>query len=340
MTQQAGTIRRPRPARTLAAVVVGLAALVVVMLCAFALPSVHSGPHHVPVGVTGPAASTAAVGAALAGDAWDVTAYDDADQLKAAIKDRDVMGGIALAPGRVTAYTATAAGPQAAAALTGTVTALAGRQQAEARVTDLAPFPADDPKGAGFSAAALPMIFGGMFPAVLLSRLYPGHAGLRVRLAGGLAFALVAGFAVAAFLQYGTGSLAGDYLLTGLGMSLGMAALVMTLLGLEALLGLAGFGLGAVVVMLLGNPLSGLASGPHWLPDGWAGLGRLLPPGAAGGLLRANAYFDGTGAAAPALVLACWAVAGLTLILVADRRGRRTATAGAEAVPAPQARPA
>lgn len=51
--------------------------------------------------------------------------------------------------------------------------------------------------------------------------------------------------------------------------------------------------------MLLGNPLSGLARGPHWLPNGWATLGQLLPPGASGSLLRANAFFDGTGVAAP-----------------------------------------
>ncbi|MGA5196550.1 hypothetical protein [Streptomyces exfoliatus] len=52
---------------------------------------------------------------------------------------------------------------------------------------------------------------------------------------------------------------------------------------------MAGFGLGAVVVMFLGNPLSGVASGPHWLPDGWVTVGQLLPPGASGSLLRANA---------------------------------------------------
>lgn len=79
--------------------------------------------------------------------------------------------------------------------------------------------------------------------------------------------------------------------------------------------------------MLLGNPLSGLASGPHWLPGGWATLGQILPPGASGSLLRANAFFDGTGAGAPALVLGCWAVLGLALMVIADRRGPRTAAA-------------
>ncbi|MGC0413864.1 hypothetical protein RKD32_006793 [Streptomyces sp. SAI-195] len=129
--------------------------------------------------------------------------------------------------------------------------ALAAQQHAAVTVTDLRPFPDDDPRGAGFTAAALPMVIGGMIPAVALSRLFPGCTGLRRRLTG--AFALVAGFAVTVVLHYGTGSLSGDYLATSLGVVLGLAALVMPLIGLESLLGMAGFGLGAV--MFLGNPL-------------------------------------------------------------------------------------
>ncbi|CAM5609976.1 hypothetical protein STENM36S_06825 [Streptomyces tendae] len=105
---------------------------------------------------------------------------------------------------------------------------------------------------------------------------------------------------------------------------LGMTALSTTLLGLQSLLGIAGFGLGTALMMLLGNPLSGLATGPHWLPDGWATVGQLPPPGAAGSLLRANAFFDGTGTGYPALVLTAWVVLGCALTLIADRRGRRT----------------
>ncbi|WP_328875520.1 hypothetical protein OHT76_38630 [Streptomyces sp. NBC_00287] len=325
MNQSATTPDRAGQARKLAVIVVGLAAVVVAMLCAFALPSVNSGPHNIPVGVTGSQDATAALSKALSGEEWDVSTYDDEKALTAAVKDREVMGGIVPAEGHLTAYTATAGGAQSAATLTSAATALAKQQQAEVTVTDLRPFPSEDPRGSGFSSAALPMIFGGMIPAMILSRLFPGHAGLRLRLAGGIAFAVVAGFAVAAFLQYGTGSLSGDYLMTSLGLSLGMAALCLTLLGLESLMGMAGFGLGAAVVMLLGNPLSGLASGPHWLPNGWATLGQLLPPGASGSLLRANAFFDGTGGGGSALTLGCWVLLGLALILIADRRGPREA---------------
>ncbi|MFI6481569.1 hypothetical protein ACIBH1_26810 [Nonomuraea sp. NPDC050663] len=169
------------------------------------------------------------------------------------------------------------------------------------------------------AASALPMIIGGILPAVLLLRLFPGHANLRRRLTGVILFALVAGASVAAVLQYGFGSLHGTYWLTALGLSLGMAALSIPFLALESLFGMAGLGAGAALMMLLGNPLSGMA-GPYWLPSGWATLGQLLPPGASGSLVRANAFFDGTGAGAPALVLAAWVLAGLLVILAADRR--------------------
>ncbi|MGW9362137.1 hypothetical protein [Streptomyces diastaticus] len=189
------------------------------------------------------------------------------------------MGGIALGAEGVDVYTATAAGPSTAGALTTVGNTLAEQQQAQATVHDVVPFSQDDPRGAGLASAARPMIFGGIVPAVALTRLFPGHSRLRTRLVGVLAFSLVAGAAVAAFLQFATGSLDGNYWLTSLGLSLGMAALATAFVGLEALLSFAGLGAGAAVMMFLGNPLSGLATGPHWLPAGWAALGQALPPG-------------------------------------------------------------
>ncbi|MFF9204581.1 hypothetical protein ACF1AE_22745 [Streptomyces sp. NPDC014986] len=43
---------------------------------------------------------------------------------------------------------------------------------------------------------------------------------------------------------------------------------------------LLGSGACSVAMMLLGNPLSGLATGPYRLPDGGSTFGRLPPPGA------------------------------------------------------------
>ncbi|MGX9919638.1 hypothetical protein ACWIG4_07290 [Streptomyces sp. NPDC002248] len=319
-----GTVRK------LTVVLLGLTAVVTLMLCAFALPSVHGGPHEVPIGVSGPHAATEALARKLPSDEWKVTVYADKAALTADIEDGDVSGGLVLAADGPGIYTATAGAPMATNALTALGNGLAAEQHAKATVHELVPFTADDPRGSGFSAAALPMIFGGMFPAIILTRLFPGHAGLRVRLTGAVLFSLLAGFAVTALLQYGTGSLDGSYALTSLGMSLGMAALSLTFIGLEALVGFGGLGAGAALMMFLGNPLSGLQTGPHWLPDGWSTFGQVLPPGASGSLLRANGFFDGAHAAGPLAVLGAWVLLGVVLLLAADRRARGASRAGAQ----------
>lgn len=315
---------QPGAARKLIVIVVGLAALVTVMLCAFALPGVKGGPHSVPIGVTASQTATHKLDQALDPGHWDVTHFADADALTSAVQDRDIVGGLVLTADGVDIYTATAGAPSAASALTAEGEAIAGRQHVKAGVYDLAPFPHDDPRGAGLSAVALPMILGGVFTAILLSRPFPGHRGLRTRVVGVLAFSLVAGAALTAFLQFATHTLDGNYALTALGFSLGMAALAMTFIGLASLIGIVGIAGGGAVMMLLGNPLSALTTGPHWLPAGWSTLGQILPPGATGSLLRANGYFQGTGASTPALTLTAWVLLGLALLFIANRRGNKT----------------
>ncbi|MFC8231359.1 hypothetical protein [Streptomyces sp. NPDC057287] len=330
----------PGTGRKLALVVLGLAALITTMLCAFALPSLHSGPHHVPIGVTGAASTVGDFREAIDEDAWDVRVYETPAAVRSAVEDREVTGGIAVTEQRVDVYTATAGAPSATSAVTALGEKTAAQQTTDVSVHDLVSFTEDDPRGTGLTSALMPMIFGGIFPALILGSFFPGHPGLRTRIAGALLFSVVAGAAVAAVLQFATHSIAGGYGLTTLGVVLGMAAMSTTLLGLQARFGMAGFAFGSALMMLLGNPLSGLATGPHWLPDGWATLGQLLPPGASGSLLRANAFFDGADAGLPALTLAVWVAVGIALAFLADRRGRRslpsrpesaTATATADA---------
>ncbi|MER7199559.1 hypothetical protein CG723_23865 [Streptomyces sp. CB01635] len=315
----------PGTGRKLTLVVLALAALIAAMLCAFALPSLHSGAHHVPIGVTGPGQAAETVRGTVDGPEWDVRVYETPEAVETAVKGGDIAGGLAITAQGVDVYAATASGPSATSALTALGDGVAEQNKTQATVHDVVPFTDDDPRGAGLTAALMPMIFAGIFPALILGNVFPGHRGLRVRLAGALTFSVVAGAAVAAVLQFGTHSIDGSFGLTALGVILGMAALSTTLLGLQARFGMAGFAIGGALMMLLGNPLSGLATGPHWLPDGWATIGQLLPPGASGSLLRANAFFDGAGSGLPGLVLMVWVVIGVGLALLADRRGRRAA---------------
>ena len=82
-------------------------------------------------------------------------------------------------------------------------------------------------------------------------------------------------------------------------------------------------------MMLVGNPLSGAATAPEMLP-GWSGVvGRLLPSGAGGQLLRSTAFFDGRGASHSVVVLVAWLTIGVVLCLAGGLRPRRAATVAA-----------
>jgi hypothetical protein len=57
---------------------------------------------------------------------------------------------------------------------------------------------------------------------------------------------------------------------------------------------------GAVIIVLIGNPLSGLTSAPELLPTPWGTAGQYLPPGASASLLRITAFFHRHGGLHPA----------------------------------------
>ncbi|RQO48124.1 hypothetical protein DBV08_12010 [Rhodococcus sp. KBW08] len=318
--------------KKLVAVVLGLSAVIGLMLLAFVLPSINGGPHELKLGIAGPVQATTQISASLEASkpgAFDTRDFADADALRDAIRNRDVVGGIAVDATGPHVLIATAGGTPIAQTLTGVASGLAERSGAKVPVEDVVPLTADDPAGAGLTALALPLVFGGIMPAVVLVQLFPRSIVKRVLGAGGVA--VVAGFALTAILQFGTNSLDGNYLLTALALTLGMSAISLPILGLESLLGMKGFALGAVTMMFIGNPLSGMATTAAWLPAGWGALGQLLPPGAAGASVRSTAFFDGHGAATPLLVLACWIAVGIALCVAAGRKKASTPVVEPEA---------
>jgi hypothetical protein len=304
-------------------VVFGLTALTAVMLIAFALPGVNSGPHHIPLAVAGPAPAIDQVRGSLEQarpGAFDVVSVADADAARRLILNREVYGAIVITANGPLVLTASAAGPAVAQTIR-TVAAGLGSGPSAAPVEDVRPMPADDPNGVGLAAGALPLVLGGWIAAAVL---LVAVRGVSRRFAGAFGFAIVGGLALTAILQFWFGSLDGSYLRTSAAVALGIAATAWTILGLRSALGNGGVVLGAATVILLGNPLSGLNSAPELLPAGWGAFGQLLPPGAAGTLLRSTAFFDGAGAGRPTLVLAGWLVAGLTLFAIGELREGRT----------------
>ncbi|MEU3745605.1 MULTISPECIES: hypothetical protein [Streptomyces] len=328
----------PAVAKAVALLTVGISLL----LTAFAWPSVRSSVHDVPIAVAGPAPAVQQVTPVLdqrLPDGFEVVEVADTAAAERLIRDREVYGAIDLSSGTPQVITASAGSAAVAQTLHGIAAGLGQARAPGAAVAarDLVPLPADDPRGAGLAAGALPLVMGGLLAALLLTRLVRG--GVR-RVTGALAFAVTGGLAVAAILQFWFGSLDGSYAANTGAIALTVAAIALTILGLESLLGYVGFGLGAAIMMLIGNPLSGTATAPEMLP-GWSGtLGQLLPPGAGGQLLRSTAFFDGHGATHSATVLATWLTLGTVLCLAGSLRRRPIATTEGTVEGAAAAQPA
>ncbi|HEX6685683.1 MAG TPA: hypothetical protein VF062_23105 [Candidatus Limnocylindrales bacterium] len=326
----------------MARAVVLLTGAITVLLIAFAWPSVRSSVHDVPIAVAGPAAAVKQISAAIEQrlpDAFEITEVANTAAAEQLIRDRKVYGAIDISSGTPHVITASAASAAVAQTLQSVAAALSQAQaqgtSTAAAARDLIPLPADDPRGAGLAAGALPLVMGGLAAALLLSRLVRGTAR---RITAALAFAITGGLAVAAILQFWLGSLYGYYWANSGAIALSLAAISLSILGLQSLLGYAGLGLGAATMMLIGNPLSGAATAPEMLP-GWSGtLGQLLPPGAGGQLLRSTAFFNGHGTTRSVTVLATWLALGVLLCLAGSLRTRRSAgTADTSAQPATHA---
>jgi len=301
--------------RGLPAIVVALTAGIALMLLAFATPAVNSGAKDLPLAVSGPAQTVTGITQSLEQQApgtFVVTTYESSEAVKAAVLDRDAIGGLSIDQAGLTVRAATAAGAPYASLLR-SIGAQIEASGVKVTFDDVAPLTAEDPAGAGVNSLALPLVFGGMASAVALT-LTGKRRGSRV--AGSVAFSLAAGLAATAILQFGLHSVAGNYLLTSLAVAAGIAAISLTVLGLESRLGFPGLGLGAALMLFIANPLSGIAFGWQWPPQPWGLLGQYLPVGAAGTAIRSMAFFDGHGATRALLVLFVWALLGGALALL------------------------
>lgn len=327
----------PSTARDVLGLVVGLTALLTVLLVAFSWPSSQLEPRGLPVAVVGPAPAVQQVEDGIAGalgpGAVEVVAVGSRADAVATIEDREVVGALVPSPEGTEVLVASAGGPAAAQVVTGIGERLAAGGPPPT-VTDVVALPAGDLRGAVLASGSFPLVIGGIATAAALA-LRAGGRGLR--LAGAAGVAAAAGLALTAVLQLWLDALAGSYWANAGVLALGLAAVALPLLGLHRLLGEAGLGLGAAVVVLLGNPLSAITSAPALLPSGWSELGQLLPPGATGTALRSVAFFDGSGATVPLLVLTGYVVLGAALLLLPGRAaGARRPAAPTTAAPADQ----
>ncbi|QGN33283.1 hypothetical protein [Microlunatus sp. Gsoil 973] len=316
-------------AAVIAAPIVAAAAVGLVLL-ALSWPTLVAKPRGVPVAITGQPQlvqqATAAVSARSA-DAIDLIPVTDRAAAVADIRQRDVVGAIVLDPARPEVLTASAAGSAGQQVMSQLTTALQqfmaqgqqppGGQTPALTVTDVVPLSSDDPSGARFAIAGLPLALGGVLGGVLLS---VALTGVRRRLIGLLGYGVAAGLGLAAILGPWYGALPGAYLASAAGIGAIVTSVAIVVVGLRHLIGPAGFGVGALLFILGATPISGATVPRELLPSVWSDLGQWFPQGAGNTLLRNLNYFPDAPTLAGWLVAAAWSAIGVLLILLPTRR--------------------
>jgi hypothetical protein len=335
-TAAAGTKRRRPPAAAI--LVVPLLAAIIITL--FAWPSARQEPRDLPIAVAGTPAATAQIEQRLAAQdgAFDVHRFADEAAARQAIEDREVYGAFVVTPAGPKVLTASGASANVAQMLTRATDEAMHARAAEAQGGPAAAaIPVEDvveagTASSGLSAAILPLVITGIITGLISGLLATGAVS---RIGFLVVGSVLAGLVAAALIQSWLDVVAGDWAVNAGVLSLMVLAVGSVFAGLQSLFGQAGVIVTSIIMVLVGNPFSAVATGPEMLPDPVGGIGQLLPPGAGGNLLRSTGFFDGAAAAEPLFVLGTWIALGLGGIgLAALRSRRRESPAGAQ-VPVP-----
>jgi hypothetical protein len=316
------------PWRQLVIIAVVLPAMIVLAALAFAWPSARIAPRQLPVGIVGTSPASqqwlAALDAAEPGG-FDLHLYPNAAEAEAAIGHRDIYGAFAVQPGSVTVLEASAASPTVAQLLTQLGQQLAtGPTPRTVQTIDVVPTSPADPHGLVLSSAVLPLSICSTILAAVVALLIGFRPAWRQILALGVVSS-VAGAGAYVVTQGFLGALPGEHLATWAALALMILAISAPTAGLIALLGAPGLGLGAVIMVFVGNPFGGAGSAPQLLPNAVDHLGQWVPPGAGASLLRSTAYFHGNGAAGHLVVLILWTLAGAGAVFLGHHSSPRFA---------------
>lgn len=318
------------------ALAVGLAAIVAVVVLAFAWPSVTAEPQNLPIAIAGPDEAVAAVEQALdeaQPGVLDLQRVDDRDAAVTAIETREVYGAIVIGQ-TPEVLTSSASNLSVSQLLTGVATALETQVNAQAAaaaaaagapapdhitvaVDDVVPLADTDPRGTGLTAAMFPLVMGGMIGGIAIS---VAVIGAMRRVLAVVVYSVVGGLVLAGILAGWFGALQGDFWVEVGVIALALAAIAAPITGAVAILGRAGIAVGPIVMMLFANPISGAAMPREFLPGAWGEIGQWFPPGAAANLLRDVSYFPTADATFSWLVLAGWTVGGLLLSVIGHFR--------------------
>jgi hypothetical protein len=329
------------PWRQLLIISVVLPLVVVLAVLAFAWPAARVAPRDLPVGIVGtsPASEQAIAGMNHAEPGgFSFQLYADQASARLAIKNRDIYGAFAFTRRRVIVLEASAASPTVAQLLHGVGQQLAHSATAQAAVSgepwlhvhaaqvDVVPTVASDPRGVVLASALLPLSICSIVLAAAVALLLAFRPAWRQALAL-MVVSATAGLGAYLIAQGFLGALPDEHVATWAALCLTIFAMSATTAGLVALVGAAGLGLSAALMIFVGNAFAGSTSAPELLPTAADRIGQWLPPGAGANLLRSIAYFNGHGASGHLGVLIAWSVFGLAAITLGHHAPVRFAAA-------------
>lgn len=193
------------------------------------------------------------------------------------------------------------------------------------KTTAVVPLSESDSSGNGLAIAAFPLVMGGTLGGVLSLTLIKGTWR---RFATASLYAVIGGALTALILSTWFGFIPGDFATLWVAFGATYLATASFMIGLGSLLvPAAGLGLGAVVTMFIGNPISGATMPSVFLPGAWGAIGQMMVPGASSTLLRSIAYFPEAATSGQWLVLGSWIACGLLASVIGwALKERRTAT--------------
>ena len=194
----------------------------------------------------------------------------------------------------------------------------------EVKTTVVVPLSEGDSFGSGIAISAFPLVIGGILGG--------SFSALRVngtwrRFVTAILYAVMGGALTALILNVWFGLIPGDFATLWAAFGATYLATASFIVGVSALSSpLAGLGLGAVVTMFIGNPISGASMPSVFLPGAWGQIGQMMVPGASSTLLRSIAYFPEAATSGQWLVLGSWIAFGLlTGVIGWALKERRTA---------------
>jgi hypothetical protein len=285
-------------------------------------------PHDIPVGIVGPAPATQQLATAFGANApgtFGFTTFVSEDAARAALDARSVDGVLVLG-GAPRLIVAGAAGDTVTTVMTAAFSSVFRAQGATLAVETVHRFAAGDAHGLILFFVIVAVLIATLISQALLGTSRQA-AGLAERLMVAVVFALLAAPAAMGAAAW----LAGDYG-PGFWAAMGLVALASAAVGAVTagsirLLGAAGLGLAALIVILLDLVSSGGPVGSQMLPDFYRWLAPAMPAGQLYESLRDALYFDGNGLGQPVLGLSAWLLGGLLLMLLAELVIRRTPAA-------------